>query len=120
ALDLAWARLERARLERHLAANSPDEAGRPRLDDALHRYWIDLAGNRYIGEFFHRYGAYFQAVFRRAAQDVAVRSQASAEHRQILQAALEGDRERAYRALAEHIRGQRKKVADAFQGFPGG
>lgn len=120
ALDLAWAGLDRGRLEWHLAANSPDEAGQPRLDDTLHRYWIDLAANRYIHDFFSRYGAYFYAVFHRAAQDPGVRAVSSAEHRCILQAALEGDRGRATRALSEHIQGQRKKVTGLFRGIASG
>lgn len=112
ALELAWDRLAPDHLEQLLQANRPDKAGRPRLDDSLHRYWIEQSRNRYIADFFSRYGGYFYAVFHRAAEDPKVRIEASAEHRRILRAILEGDRDRARQALFAHIRGQRNKVAD--------
>ncbi len=115
ALDLAWDKLERPYLERLLAANTPDSRGRPRLDDSLHQYWIDRSGNRYLRDFFARHGPYFFAVFNRAAEDPAVRAQSSGEHRQVLQALLAGQQERARQALSAHIRGQRSKVAAMFQ-----
>jgi DNA-binding GntR family transcriptional regulator len=115
ALDLAWDRLERPHLERLLAANTPDGRGRPRLDDSLHQYWIDRSGNRYLLDFFARHGPYFFAVFNRAAQDPAVRAQASGEHWQILRALLAGQPDLAGQALGAHIRGQRPKVAALFE-----
>ena len=114
ALELAQPRFEDATLERLLAANSPDDRGRPRLDNRLHQYWIELAGNRYLRQFFAQHGVYFQALFDRAVYGQSIVAQRAAEHREILEAILARDWPRARLALATHIRGQRANVARLF------
>lgn len=107
ALDLARPRLERAPLEQMLQGNTPGDADRQsRLDNRLHRYLIDTAGNRYIRDFFDRHGAYFSALFDYAAPKTNVVETMAAQHRAILQALIAGDWDAARQALAEHIRSQ--------------
>jgi DNA-binding GntR family transcriptional regulator len=115
ALELAQPRLEPGQLERYLAANTPDRAGRPRLDNTLHQYWIERADNYYVGDFFARYGAYFSALFDQAAIAADMAAEMAAEHREILAGLLAGDLARAQRALVAHIRSQRPNVATMFE-----
>jgi DNA-binding GntR family transcriptional regulator len=114
ALELARPRLDDARLEQLLEGNTPDAEGRPRLDNRLHRYWIDLADNRYVRQFFAQNGIYFQALFDRAVLDDSIVAQRAAEHRAILAALLQCDWALANRELSRHIRGQRAHVARLF------
>jgi DNA-binding GntR family transcriptional regulator len=102
ALDLARTRLVRADLERMLAAN---ETG---LDNDLHRYLLEKAGNRYIRDFFDRHGAYFTTLFDTLSTG-AVREMA-AQHRRVLQALLRRDWAGAREALSHHVRCQRPVV----------
>jgi DNA-binding GntR family transcriptional regulator len=99
ALDLARPRLDRADLERMLAAN---ETG---LDNDLHRYLLEKSRNRFIRDFFDRHGAYFTTLFDTMSAG-AVREMA-AQHRRVLQALLRRDWDGAGIALAHHIRCQR-------------
>ncbi len=115
ALELAFPQLQVEQLQLYLQANSPDEQGNARLDDSLHRYWIDLSGNRYIRDFFDRYGAYFSAVSNQAAEDLSLRRESAAEHQQILQALLSKDLRSAKQALSKHILRQRANVAAFFR-----
>ncbi len=110
ALELAWDKLDDARLRGLLEANSPDAEGQPRLDNRLHQYWIDLAGNRYLREFFDQNGIFFQTLFDRAILDADMLARIAGEHRAILQALLNRDKSEARRALCEHIRGQQSHL----------
>ena len=111
ALELARTRLDAGELRRLLEANSPDQQGNLRLNNDLHQYWVNLADSRYIREFLRQYGVYFQALFDRAALDRETVAEAASEHREILTALIERDWKRAERALSQHIRAQRLKVA---------
>jgi DNA-binding GntR family transcriptional regulator len=107
ALELARPRLDRAKLEEMLRGNAPGSNGKgARLDNRLHRYLIDLAGNRYLRDFFDRHGAYYSALFDYAAPKTKVVEAMAAQHRTILQALLDGDWDRARQGLVEHIRAQ--------------
>ena len=101
ALDLAVGRLERAPLERMLAGNEDDQ-----LDNDLHGYLIERAGNPYITEFFERHAPFYHSIFDVAAPGVRLTRQMAEQHRAILTALLEEDRARARAALAEHVRAQ--------------
>ena len=113
ALDSAIGRLDPIRLERLMAANSPD-GDRPQLDDDLHIAIIQASGNRYIADFFDRHRAYYHVVFAQAALSPENMEESAAEHRAILTALMTGDTEEARVHLAAHIRGQVGKVAAAF------
>lgn len=111
ALDLARPRLIAADLRRMLAGNVP-EGSSPRLDNNLHRYLIDKAGNAYIRDFFDRHGAYYTTLFDYAAPETHVMAEMARQHRAILRALIDRDWQRARRTLSQHIRGQRPIVTD--------
>jgi DNA-binding GntR family transcriptional regulator len=111
ALGLAQPRLEAGFLGEILEGNTAAKNGKPRLDNRLHRYWIDLAGNRYLSEFFDQNGIYFDTLFARAVLDDETVARRAKEHRTILKALLANDLEKAKTALSRHIRDQRNHVA---------
>lgn len=115
ALSLARGRLEPARLEEFIGANSPDSKGKPRLDNKLHRYWIELSGNRYIRNFFSQHGIYFTYLFDYSTEAIADLEEKAAEHRKILRALLKKDWKAADQALSQHIRAQKPNVKRFFQ-----
>ncbi|MEQ8788614.1 MAG: GntR family transcriptional regulator [Pirellulaceae bacterium] len=119
ALELARRRFEEQHLRELLIANTPDAQGRPRLDNRLHQYWIRLADNRYLLEFFAENGVYFQALFDRAVMNDRIVARRAAEHRRILKAILARDWSSARDALSRHIRGQRTNVAHMFNQLSG-
>ncbi len=107
ALDLARPRLVAVDLERMLAGNVPAEnANPPRLDNQLHRYFIDRSENRYIKEFFASHGGYYTALFDYAALGASVVKEMAEQHREILSHALARRWAKARKALAHHIRSQ--------------
>lgn len=100
ALSLAWPKLERARIEEFLRGNT----GRPpKPDNRLHDYWIERSGNRYIRRFFAQHAPFFSALFDWEDHDRAAAVQSCEQHRAILRAILDGDREAALAALVIHI-----------------
>ncbi len=105
ALDLARPRLVRADLERMLKGNAPGPDSR--LDNDLHRYLIEKACNRYLGDFFERHGAYFSTLFDYAARGAAAVAQMAGQHRRILEPLIRKDWAGARAALSRHIRSQR-------------
>jgi DNA-binding GntR family transcriptional regulator len=103
ALELTDGKLDRDFLRELLEGNSPDAQGNPRLDNRLHRYWIDHADNRYLREFFDQNAIYFDTLFARAVLDDETVARRAREHRIILKALLAGDILRAKAALSKHI-----------------
>jgi DNA-binding GntR family transcriptional regulator len=113
ALELAAPHLEAAELRRMHDGNVVGGHGKePRLDNDLHRYMIQKAGNPYIRDFFERYGAYYTTVFDYAAPETHVVSAMAKQHRAILKAMIDRDWEKAREALLKHIREQRPIVKD--------
>ncbi len=106
ALQLAWDRLEAEQLQTMLAGNDvPCRPGcPPRIDNRLHRYFIERAGNRYIRDFFERHGSYFDLLFLWEGDDPKAAVETVAQHHRILRAVLAGNREAADRALRDHLR----------------
>jgi DNA-binding GntR family transcriptional regulator len=108
ALELARPRLDPDELRRMRQGNRRGAA--PRLDNELHRYLIEKAGNRFIQEFFERHGIYYATLFDYAAPETNVVRSMARQHRTILKALLARDWRTARRALAHHIRSQRPIV----------
>ncbi len=115
AIDLAKPKLQEDQLQKFLEANTPYADGTPRLENSLHRYWMDLADNRYMTDFFAQHGVYFQVLFDRAVMDEATVAQRATEHREILTALINKNWSRAKRDLSQHIQGQRANVARMFE-----
>jgi len=69
ALDLAKAKLpspESQRKLRQIKENNQlanGKNGQAKIDNSLHAYFIDLAANPYINDFFNRHGRYFTILF---------------------------------------------------------
>ena len=111
ALSLARDRMEPAMLDELRQANDPgDRRHGPRLDNRLHQYWIDLADNRYISDFFAGNAAYYAAIFDYAALDPGAKAAMARQHCEILDSLLCGDHQQARRALVRHIRAQQPNV----------
>ena len=106
ALQLALPHLQQSRLQIILDGNQPDERNRPQIDNNLHDYFIGLADNRYITEFFKRYGAYYQPLFDYAALGGDVEGEMASHHRTILESLIRGEEQPAKEALGMHIRAQ--------------
>jgi DNA-binding GntR family transcriptional regulator len=111
ALDLAFEKLDPEFLGIMLEGNTRDKGREPRLDNRLHQYWIDLAENRYLRDFFDQNAIYFDTLFARAVLDSETVAKRAGEHRVILQALLAKDLSKAKAALSKHILDQRHHVA---------
>src|SRR5262249_1448381 len=86
-----------------------------RLDNDLHAYLVEKAGNPYIRDFFDRHGRYYTTLFDRAAPEASVVRAMAAQHRDILQALLAADWPAARRALAGHIGAEKPGVRALLQ-----
>lgn len=120
ALRLAADRLEPAVLQAMLKGNPPPSQGPASdlpLNNDLHGYLIRKSGNGYISDFFQRNGLYFSKLFDLAAFDRPTRREMVVQHREILQALLDGQVEVAEQALATHIRCQQPIVSELLARF---
>lgn len=105
AFDQARDRFDQAEIEKLYEANRParkDQAAQ--LDDRLHRYWIDLADNRYVAEFFDRSGRFFDTLYHSAQLDEALTGRLVRQHRAILGAIQQTDWKTARTALTQDLR----------------
>ena len=109
ALDLSRPRLAVDDLRRMLEANRPNDRP-PKLDNSLHRYWIDKSENSYIVEFFERHSPYYAALLDLAAPATCEVAAMAQQHRAILLELIAGDHRGACEALSGHIRAQRPIV----------
>jgi DNA-binding GntR family transcriptional regulator len=111
ALDEAKSRLQKEELEKFLEGNRPGgDMQIGALNNNLHSYWIKLSGNRYIIDFFERQGLYYRTLFDYAAPEAHVVDEMAAQHREILQALIDGRWRDAKKALVRHIRDQQPIV----------
>lgn len=110
ALEMSADRLDPMKLERLLERNKLEKSGRIRIDNSLHSYWIEAAGNRYITEFFAQHGQYYATLFDYATLKISVLSEMAEQHREILKYLLDFDVGRASAALHAHIQSQRPNV----------
>lgn len=106
ALELAWPHLVEEDLREMYEGNVlPDtSAQRPIVDNSLHGYLVEKAGNPYIRDFFDRHGKYYEALFDWELADRDSAIQTVRQHHAVLEALLQRDRKGAGRALAAHIR----------------
>lgn len=92
ALRDAREKLQTAELKRLLALNQPAPPRSPaKIDNSLHRYWIDLSGNRYIMDFFERQHTYFDTLLSHAVLTSSDLEKSRAIHRRILEALIRRD-----------------------------
>tara|TARA_R110002111_G_scaffold185031_3_gene250908 strand:- start:27958 stop:28818 length:861 start_codon:yes stop_codon:yes gene_type:complete len=106
ALELAKSNLVKEDLQRILDGNVIPEAdtGQVLIDNSLHEYIIEKAGNYYIQDFFQRQGRYYDILFDWEDQDRATAIETVRQHQSILNALLEKDWRSARKALSYHIR----------------
>lgn len=106
ALQTARTELRSEDLQRMLDGNqyptSDDE--RPKIDNSLHGYLIEKAGNPYIRDFFERHGSYYDILFQWEDEDLKTAIETVRQHREILEALLLRDWRAAKKALSWHIR----------------
>ncbi|MEN1678828.1 MAG: GntR family transcriptional regulator [Planctomycetota bacterium] len=111
ALRLARRRLDPAILTGYLERNQQAARdGTLSLDNDLHRYWVDLSGNRYIREFFLRDAVYYRTVFDFATPEARLVSEMAEQHCAVLKALLAKDWTGAAKQLGIHIRAQQSIV----------
>jgi DNA-binding GntR family transcriptional regulator len=121
ALEEAKPQLQKAMLEQFLAGNRPGgDMQIGALNNNLHSYWIKLSGNRYIIDFFERQGLYYRTLFDYAAPEAHVVDEMAAQHREILEALIDGRWRDAKRALVRHIRDQKPIVQQLMEQIQGG
>jgi DNA-binding GntR family transcriptional regulator len=104
ALDLAWPKLDNKEIERMLDANvlPVTAAEAPHVDESLHTYLINTAGNPYIKDFMQRQGLYYRLLFKWEDRDRATAIETVRQHREILTAMLRRKWATARKALSHH------------------
>ncbi len=105
ALELARPHLLNEDLQRMLDGNSLPEPNneKPLVDNSIHSYLINKAGNIYFKDFFERQGKYYDILFDWEEQDQEIAIQTVNQHRAILNALLKKDYVKARKALSFHI-----------------
>jgi DNA-binding GntR family transcriptional regulator len=105
ALHLAFPKVEAAPLQQMLEANRlPRTATElPVIDESLHKYLIELSGNRYIKDFFAKQGRYFGLLFEWEDHDRETAIETVRQHHAILTNLLNGDEKGTQAALSYHI-----------------
>lgn len=106
ALELAQSRIDPLQIDRLLDANRFPEGDHdwPLIDNSLHAYFIELAANPYISDFFLRQGRYYEILFDWEDHDRDTAIETVRQHREILTAVRDQSWEAARQALAWHIR----------------
>lgn len=105
ALELARPHLVAGDLQAILEGNRFPETDDdlPVIDNSLHAYIIEKAGNEYIKEFFLRQGRYYEILFDWEDEDRPTAIETVQQHHDILRALLAKDWGGARRALSHHI-----------------
>ncbi|QDT41486.1 putative HTH-type transcriptional regulator YjjM [Gimesia alba] len=106
ALELAKPHLVKEDLQRILAGNViPQKKSESVLiDNSLHEYIIEKAGNYYIQDFFQHQGRYYDILFDWEDQDRETAIETVRQHQSILNALIKKDWRSARKALSYHIR----------------
>lgn len=105
AMELARPKFNESELKAMLDANIlPTKAGdAPQIDESLHQYFIDLADNPYIRDFFERQGRYYWVLFEWEDHAHEIAEETVRQHRDVLTALLERNWSAARKALSHHI-----------------
>ena len=74
------------------------------IDNSLHEYLIEKAGNYYIQDFFQRQGRYYNILFDWEDQDREAAIETVRQHQSILHALIKEEWSAARKALSFHIR----------------
>ena len=105
ALRLAWRKLVDADLQEirdgNVLPESDDDA--PKINDGIHRYLIEKAGNQYIADFMERHMPFFYVLFTWEGSDRQAAIDTVLSHWAVLDALLARDRRAARKALLEHL-----------------
>jgi len=106
ALELAQSKLVPRELKQMLESNQLPESrdAMPQIDESLHQYLIEKAGNTYIRDFFERQGRYYRLLFEWEDRSPNVAMETVRQHREILLALLNRNWSAARKALSHHIR----------------
>lgn len=106
ALDLARPHLESEAIERFLSGNDGDAIAAGAIDNALHAYFVERAGNHYLTAFFASHGRYYARLFDFAAVDADRLEEMAGQHTDILHHVRSKHWARARTALQHHIHSQ--------------
>lgn len=105
ALNSIKKKLSTEKLEKLLAANQPGlNQSASSIDNSLHRYWVRMANNRYILDFFDRQGRFYETLYQEAPIDAKKTNEIASQHRVILEALLNKRWSVAKNALEVDIR----------------
>lgn len=106
ALELARPHIDPAHIQALLDANRFPQTDDdwPLIDNSLHAYFIELADNPYIRDFFQRHGRFYDILFDWEDQDRQTAIETVRQHRGILEAVQRKDWPGARKSLAWHIR----------------
>lgn len=106
ALDLAKPFLVKEDLQKILDGNviPKSDSESVLIDNSLHEYIIEKAGNYYIQDFFQRQGRYYDILFDWEDQDRKTAIETVRQHQSILKALIKKDWRSARKALSYHIR----------------
>ncbi|MFK7778337.1 MAG: GntR family transcriptional regulator [Gimesia sp.] len=106
ALELAKPHLVKEDLQKIQDGNviPESETERVLIDNSLHKYLIEKAGNYYIQDFFQRQGRYYNILFDWEDQDRETAIETVRQHQSILNALIKKKWSAARKALSYHIR----------------
>ena len=109
ALDLARPKLcspESQGKLRQIRENNQLAKGKERqakIDNTLHAYFINLAANPYINDFFNRHGRYFTILFNWEGENEKAAAEAVSQHHEIIDALLAQNWSLAKKRLSHHL-----------------
>jgi DNA-binding GntR family transcriptional regulator len=110
ALELAQSKLSKPeakhRLQEIKASNQilKNRKVKVKIDNSLHQYLLELAGNPYIDDFFQRHGKYYSILFEWEGGNENAAIQAVHQHHAIIDALIDEDWALARTELSEHLR----------------
>ena len=110
ALELAQSKLSKPetkqKLEEIKASNQilKNRKVKVKIDNSLHQYLLELAGNPYLDDFFQRHGKYYSILFEWEGGNENAAIQAVHQHHAIIDALIDEDWALARTELSEHLR----------------
>ena len=110
ALELAQSKLSKPeakhRLQEIKASNQilKNRKVKVKIDNSLHQYLLELAGNPYLYDFFQRHGKYYSILFEWEGGNENAAIQAVHQHHAIIDALIDEDWALASTELSEHLR----------------